>query len=88
MRSIVNTAHTLGIRVIAEGVETEAEFLAVREFGVDMVQGYYIARPSKNIDDQKPNYPHLRDKSKEQAFGPLAGRIADPQADRDSADRL
>lgn len=69
VRNIVGMAHTLGTRVIAEGVETEEEFLACREFGVDMVQGYYIARPSVNVDDQKRSYPHLRDKSKSRAAG-------------------
>ena len=64
VKNIVNIAHTLGIRVIAEGVETEAEFLSCREFGVDMVQGYYIARPSVNVDDQRSNFPHLRDHSR------------------------
>ncbi|UVC10120.1 EAL domain-containing protein [Rhizobium sp. TH2] len=64
VKNIVNIAHTLGIRVIAEGVETEAEFLSCREFGVDMVQGYYIARPSVNVDDQRSSFPHLRDHSR------------------------
>ncbi|MBX9457709.1 MAG: EAL domain-containing protein [Rhizobium sp.] len=64
VRNIVNIAHTLGIRVIAEGVETEAEFLSCREFGVDMVQGYYIARPSVNVDDQRSSFPQLRDQSR------------------------
>jgi diguanylate cyclase (GGDEF)-like protein len=69
VRNIVNIAHTLGIKVIAEGVETEQEFLAAREYGVDMVQGFYIARPSVNVDDQKPSYPHLRDQSKRRTSG-------------------
>jgi len=69
VRNIVSMAHTLGIKVIAEGVETEQEFVTCRECGVDMVQGYYIARPSINIDDQKSSYPHLRDKSKNRAAG-------------------
>ena len=68
VRNIVNIAHTLGVRVIAEGVETEAEFLSCREFGVDMVQGWYVARPSVNIDDQRTSFPHLRDHAK--ARGP------------------
>jgi hypothetical protein len=45
-------------------VETEAEFLACREFGVDMVQGFYIARPSVNMEDQRGSFPHLRIMSK------------------------
>lgn len=69
VRSIVSIAHTLGIRVIAEGVETEAEFLACREFGVDMVQGWYVARPSVNVEDQRPSFPHLRDHSRARGAG-------------------
>jgi EAL domain-containing protein (putative c-di-GMP-specific phosphodiesterase class I) len=69
VRNIVNIAHTLGIRVIAEGVETEAEFLACREFGVDMVQGWYIARPSVNVEDQRSSFLHLRHHSKARGSG-------------------
>jgi diguanylate cyclase (GGDEF)-like protein len=69
VKNIVNIAHTLGIRVIAEGVETEAEFLACREFGVDMVQGWFIARPSVNVDDQRTSFPHLRDHSRARGSG-------------------
>ncbi len=42
----VNLAHVLGIQVVAEGVETEAEFLTCKEIGCDLVQGYFIARPA------------------------------------------
>ena len=34
-----------GIRTLAEGVETEAEFSHVRAAGVDFVQGYYFGKP-------------------------------------------
>ncbi len=43
---IIDYARDEGIKVIAEGVETESEYEAVRDLGVDMVQGYYFARPS------------------------------------------
>jgi diguanylate cyclase (GGDEF)-like protein len=46
MASIVNLAHVLGIKVIAEGIETEAEFRVCREIGCDLAQGYWIQRPS------------------------------------------
>jgi diguanylate cyclase (GGDEF)-like protein len=36
---------TLGRTVVAEGVETEAQFSAVRDLGVDQAQGYGLARP-------------------------------------------
>lgn len=61
VKNIVNIAHTLGIRVIAEGIETEAEFLACREYGVDLVQGYFIARPTTFLTELKPAFPHLAD---------------------------
>ncbi len=35
----------LGLDLVAEGVETAEEFDFVRGLGIDMVQGYYIARP-------------------------------------------
>jgi diguanylate cyclase len=43
--SIVAMAHALGIRTLAEGVETEAEETAVRAIGCDEFQGYRIAMP-------------------------------------------
>lgn len=61
VKNIVNIAHTLGIRVIAEGIETEAEFLACREYGVDLVQGYFIARPTTFLTELQPAFPHLAD---------------------------
>ncbi|MCA1403464.1 GGDEF domain-containing protein [Ensifer sp. IC3342] len=59
VRHTVNTAHVLGTRVIAEGVETEAEFLACRDLGCDLVQGYFVARPTTHLSELQPVYPHL-----------------------------
>ncbi|OJF92431.1 bifunctional diguanylate cyclase/phosphodiesterase [Pararhizobium antarcticum] len=59
VKHTVNTAHVLGTRVIAEGVETEAEFLTCRDLGCDLVQGYFIARPTVHLADLQPAYPHL-----------------------------
>lgn len=61
VKNIVNIAHTLGIRVVAEGIETESEFLACREYGVDLVQGYFIARPTTFLTELQPAFPHLAD---------------------------
>jgi EAL domain-containing protein (putative c-di-GMP-specific phosphodiesterase class I) len=36
----------LGITVLAEGIETEAEFLALKEAGIRLFQGYWFAKPS------------------------------------------
>lgn len=46
VRSIHHIALNTGARVIAEGVETKQELEAVRRIGIDLVQGYYLARPS------------------------------------------
>ncbi len=59
VKHTVNTAHVLGTRVIAEGVETEAEFLVCRDLGCDLAQGYFVARPTVHLADLQPAYPHL-----------------------------
>jgi diguanylate cyclase (GGDEF)-like protein len=49
VRATIELAHNLGLKVVAEGVETEATLVALRNLECDVVQGYYIARPlSKN----------------------------------------
>jgi diguanylate cyclase (GGDEF)-like protein len=42
---IVSMAHALGLRVVAEGVETEAQAASLRSNGCDLLQGYCIGRP-------------------------------------------
>ena len=54
--SLVNMAHRMGTNVIAEGVETEDELLGCQECGCDLVQGYFIQRPTRNIDELKRKY--------------------------------
>lgn len=43
--AIVNLAQTLGMEVVAEGVETENQLAYIRSVGCGHVQGYYFARP-------------------------------------------
>lgn len=45
MRSLQDIARLLGTTIIAEGIETEAELLLVRELGIAGGQGFHIARP-------------------------------------------
>ncbi|PYE40672.1 diguanylate cyclase/phosphodiesterase [Rhizobium sp. PP-F2F-G20b] len=59
VRHIVTVAHKLGARVIAEGVETEAEFHVCRDLGCDLLQGYFVAMPTVCHADLKASYPHL-----------------------------
>ncbi|MGO4595931.1 EAL domain-containing protein [Leifsonia sp. 2TAF2] len=42
----VTVAHGSGMRVVAEGVETQEQLAEVKNAGCDRAQGYYIARPS------------------------------------------
>ena len=42
---IIDIAEHLSIPVIAEGVETHEQMLALRDMGCDYVQGYYFSRP-------------------------------------------
>jgi diguanylate cyclase (GGDEF)-like protein/PAS domain S-box-containing protein len=46
VEAIVAVARRLGIRVIAEGIETERQLAAVRERGCHLGQGFYFARPA------------------------------------------
>lgn len=45
VRSIVDLARALGVRSVAEGVETEATLTALRKLGCDAAQGWYLSRP-------------------------------------------
>ena len=42
---IIDIADYLNVPVVAEGVETEEQYLALRELGCDMAQGYYFSKP-------------------------------------------
>ncbi|QPF85555.1 EAL domain-containing response regulator [Bradyrhizobium genosp. L] len=44
-RRIVELAHDSGARVVAQGVETRADFLAAHDLDFDLVQGYLFGRP-------------------------------------------
>ncbi len=44
-RKMIELAHDLQMKVVAEGVETEDQMRYLRELGCDMVQGYLISQP-------------------------------------------
>jgi diguanylate cyclase (GGDEF)-like protein/PAS domain S-box-containing protein len=45
VRATIALAHSLGIRVVAEGVESDAQCALLRELGCDFGQGYLFAKP-------------------------------------------
>ena len=62
-RTIIAMAHNLRLKVIAEGVETEAQFKFLLEHGCDEMQGYYFSRPlpgSEFIDLLKAKAGNVR----------------------------
>jgi EAL domain-containing protein (putative c-di-GMP-specific phosphodiesterase class I) len=44
VRSTINLAHDLGLRVVAEGVESADALAMIRRLGCDEAQGHLIAR--------------------------------------------
>ncbi|QND86796.1 Sensory box/GGDEF family protein [Chromobacterium vaccinii] len=42
---IISLAHSMGLDVVAEGVETEAQAAVLAELGCDALQGYWLSRP-------------------------------------------
>jgi EAL domain-containing protein (putative c-di-GMP-specific phosphodiesterase class I) len=47
LEAITALAHSLCLRVVAEGVERDDQMHALRELGVDLVQGYLIGVPEQ-----------------------------------------
>ncbi|WP_432474601.1 EAL domain-containing protein [Amphritea sp. HPY] len=43
--SIIQMSQVMGLKVVAEGIETEVQFELLRELNCDLIQGYLMARP-------------------------------------------
>jgi diguanylate cyclase (GGDEF)-like protein/PAS domain S-box-containing protein len=50
VRAIIAMAHSMNMKVVAEGVETESQLNFLRREGCDAIQGYFLSRPVP--DDQ------------------------------------
>lgn len=56
VHSILELGRNLGIKTIAEGIETQEQMHAIRNMGCDNVQGYYFSKPVRQLDfDQIQN---------------------------------
>jgi diguanylate cyclase (GGDEF)-like protein len=45
VQAVIALAHGLNIKVVGEGVEHEGQLALLRDFGCDLLQGYYFSRP-------------------------------------------
>lgn len=83
VNSIATACHRLGIKVIAEGIEQEEELKVVMNMGIDLLQGYYLCKPSPILNGNRVEIPILYNKEAscalqngEQCFiGDIAHRI-------------
>jgi diguanylate cyclase (GGDEF)-like protein len=50
VNSVTSLARALGLRVVAEGVESELQVQALRMVGCDLMQGYFYSAPMKECD--------------------------------------
>ena len=49
VQKMITLGQEFGVRVIAEGIETELMAESCSELGVDLMQGYYFARPAATM---------------------------------------
>ena len=62
VKGIIHVARDLGIEIIAEGIETEGELAALHSFGINLMQGYYFAKPSfESLAELAPEFTTAED---------------------------
>ncbi|MDO4536642.1 MAG: GGDEF domain-containing phosphodiesterase [Coriobacteriales bacterium] len=74
LRSIVDMAKRLGIRTLAEGVETKAQFDFLRNIGCEMIQGYLFYKPCAYAELNLGATRHV-ETSSERKFMDSIGRV-------------
>lgn len=63
LNNIINLVHTLGGVVVAEGIETREELQICKLLGCDLIQGYYIQRPTRNLEEIQKSYDCIIDEA-------------------------
>jgi diguanylate cyclase len=58
-RAIIEMGHAMGMQVLAEGIETQAQLDLLRDLGCDFGQGYFISRPIPESEFLKLLQPQL-----------------------------
>jgi diguanylate cyclase (GGDEF)-like protein len=71
--STINLARSLGLSVVAEGVESETVWQRLHEYGCDFVQGYYLSRPLPA--EQMTRWLEQREESRRNTDIPADARI-------------
>ena len=61
--AIIVMAHQLGLQVVAEGIETQAQAQFLREYACDHFQGFYFARPA-SLSELKLHYKPVEEVEK------------------------
>lgn len=53
IKNIIDLAHSLDMKVVAEGVEQEHQMKTLKEYGCDIIQGFYYSKPlsTKNFEE-------------------------------------
>lgn len=74
LATIVQLAHTLGVVVIAEGVETERELAVARELGCDMAQGRFFSPPLPPDHGFPSSFPSILEISRRDRRHPKTDR--------------
>ena len=57
--SIIEMAHVMGMKVVAEGVETKNEFFTCKDIGVDFIQGFLVQKPTLKTNKIKNTYKDI-----------------------------
>ena len=63
MTALAYLSRSLGLEIVAEGVETESQFNILKTLGYDQIQGYFLSRPValselKNIANAPLDHTH------------------------------
>jgi len=78
VQAIISLAHSLRLKVVAEGVETAEQLARLREFGCDQYQGYYrsAAVPAGEIEDSVRSSNESAGESEDFRFTMTQSRLA------------